>query len=328
MKTDSTKIAYRLLLITVFLVAALEGGGGMLDEPLVRWGYDFQADLTTVINIHIIVSVFEICIALVFLLWFLRDRAAKRKNRLERGTLIIPVLTFAGILAFGVLYGVIQTGSDLTVALWEVRGFLMMIAGYFLIGMFIRDDAQANHIVWVVLAAALVLSLNNIWMSIAYPVAVESNDLVYDHSDSVVLGLALVLCITIITYGGTRNQRRVAMAIAPILTICLMIMKRRAAFPVVGIGLIVVVIFLLRLRPRLFWIYVPPLALICTLYLAAFWNNTGTLGQPARAVSSQFNPDPRDYASNLYREVEKANILTNIAQAPVTGLGFGQPYHI
>lgn len=321
------KTAYRIFLTTVFLVVALEAGGNVLNDPLVQWGSNFESDLTAVIHIHIIVSVFEICIVLIFLLWFLRDRTAKRKFRIERGTLIVPLLVFAAMLLFGVLYGQMQPGPNLTEALWEVRGFLMMIAGYFLVSMFIRDDAQANQLVWVLLIGGLVLALNNLWIPVGYPGLLdEGNDLAYDHTDSVVLGLVLVLCLTIITYGGTRKQRRFAIIALPILILCLMIMKRRAAFPVFGIGIIIVVIFLLRLRPRLFWRYVPPIALLCTLYLAAFWNNTGTLGQPARAISSQFTPDTRDYASNLYRDVEKANILANIAQAPITGLGFGQPY--
>lgn len=320
------KTGYRIFLTTVFLVAALESTG-VLDDPLVQWGFNFQSDLTAVVHIHIIVSVFEICIVLALLCWFLRGAAAKRTLRLERGTLIRPLLVFAALLAFGVLYGQVQPGANLTEALWEVRGFLMMIAGYFLIGMYIRNDAQANQLVWVLLGAATVLTLNNLWIPIAYPAAMEGNDLAYDHADSVVLGLAMILCITILTYGGTRNQRRFAMAMLPVFLICLMIMKRRAAFPVVGLGIIVVIIFLLRLRPRLFWKYVPPLVLLCAAYLGAFWNNTGALGQPARAISSQFNPDPRDYASNLYRDVEKANIVANISASPLTGLGFGQAYH-
>src|SRR5579872_1640367 len=259
-------MGYRIFLATVFLVAALEGTG-VLDDPLVTWGYNFQSDLTAVIHIHIIVSVFAICVVLALLFWFFRGRAAKRAPRFEHGTLIVPLLALTAMLVFGVLYGQIQPAPNLTEALWEVRGFIIMIAGYFLIGMYIRNDAQANQLVWVLLGAATVLALNNLWIPIGYPAALEGNDLAYDHTDSVVLALAMILCITIITYGGTRNQRRFAIAMLPVFMICLMVMKRRAAFPVIGIGIIIVVIFLLRLRPRLFWKYVPPLAVLCAIYL-------------------------------------------------------------
>lgn len=319
------KTAYRVFLTTVFLAMMFETGG-IMANPLVQLGFDFHSDLTAVIHAHIIVSIFEICIVLAIILWLMRGRSAKRTVRFQRGSLVVPVLAFLVMLAFGVAYGQLQPSPNLTEALWEVRGFLMMTAGYFLLGMYVQGDEQANHLVWVLLTAASVLTLNNLWIAIGYSSLLEGNDLAYDHVDSVVIGVALILCIAIITYGGTRNQRRFAIAAIPVFTVCLMMMKRRAAFPVVGIGLIIVVVFLLRLRPRLFWKYVPPLTLLCVLYLVAFWNNTGTLGQPARALSSQFTPDPRDYGSNLYRAVEKTNIEANIAQAPLTGLGFGQPY--
>lgn len=324
MKQGANK-AYRLFLIVTFLAIMLESGG-LLADPLEQLGANFHSDLTNVVHIHIIVSVFEILILLTFALWLFRGSHVRRAVPFQSGTLYVPVLIFAGVLVFGVLYGQMRGGATLTEALWEVRGFLMMIAAYFLIGMFVHTDKEANHLTWVLLIAPIALAVDNIIRALAFASAIDGNDLAYDHVDSVVIGCAMLLCIAIITYGGTRWQKRYAYAALPIMIVCLLVMKRRAAFPVVGIGIIVLVIFLLRLRPRLFWKYVPALAIILAIYLAAFWNNTGTLGEPARAISSQFTPDPRDFASNFYRDIEKADILANIQQAPITGLGYGQPF--
>lgn len=319
------KIAYRLFVTMVFLATFLETGG-LASDPLAVLGTDFHSDLTAVIHIHIIVSIFEILLLLTLGFWLFRGKRAARAAPFQRGSLFVPILVFAGVLLFGVLYGQLRGGATLTEALWEVRGFLIMIAAYFFVGMFVRSDREANQLTWVLLLAPTALALDNVIRGITSATTIEGNDLAYDHVDSVVLGCAMLLCIAIITYGGTLWQRRYAFAALPIMVLAVLLMKRRAAFPVLGIGVIVLVIFLLRLRPRLFWRYVPAIALLVTLYLVAYWNNTGTLGQPARAISSQFTPDPRDAASNLYRDIEKADILANIQQAPITGLGFGQPF--
>jgi hypothetical protein len=48
-------------------------------------------------------------------------------------------------------------------------------------------------------------------------------------------------------------------------------------------------------------------------------------GQPARAIWSQFRPDPRDYTSNLYRQLENENLALDIKESLFTGTGFGVP---
>jgi hypothetical protein len=61
------------------------------------------------------------------------------------------------------------------------------------------------------------------------------------------------------------------------------------------------------------------------VYIPAYWNHDGTLAQPARAVRSQFQPDTRDAASNLYRKQEDVNLIRNIQASGVKGAGFGIP---
>jgi O-antigen ligase len=64
---------------------------------------------------------------------------------------------------------------------------------------------------------------------------------------------------------------------------------------------------------------------LLAVYLPAYWNKSGGLAQPARAIHSQISPDPRDAASNLYRLQENANLKLNIRQGGVLGRGFGTP---
>jgi hypothetical protein len=69
-----------------------------------------------------------------------------------------------------------------------------------------------------------------------------------------------------------------------------------------------------------------PAVIAFAIYLPVFWNNTTMLGQPARAVRSLSQPDPRDAASNLYRDLELINVRSTIHSNPIVGVGFGRPF--
>jgi hypothetical protein len=59
------------------------------------------------------------------------------------------------------------------------------------------------------------------------------------------------------------------------------------------------------------------------VYFPLYWNKAGALAQPAMAVRSQFSPNARDAASDLYRQEEDANLLFNIRTAGPLGRGLG-----
>jgi hypothetical protein len=202
----------------------------------------------------------------------------------------------------------------------------MLIAIYALTSVLVRSDDAVNDLVAVTFIAATVLALENVFRWFFILNRIVADDLAYDHVDSVVLVFAVMVCLGVLTFGGRRWQRRYALVLLPLLIVCMEIMKRRAAFAILAVGIVAFLIFFVRLRPRLFWKVVPPLAVLCTIYLAVYWNGNGSLAQPARAIRSQIAPDPRDLASDMYRLLEKYDIVLNIRQAPLTGLGFGRPY--
>jgi hypothetical protein len=61
-------------------------------------------------------------------------------------------------------------------------------------------------------------------------------------------------------------------------------------------GLILLAIFVFRLRRKVFYFLVLPLLLGYLGYVAAFWNAKGPLAEPARAVRSINDPEGRDVA--------------------------------
>ena len=319
------KFPYRLFLASTFL-ALLLGQNGLAKDPFAQVGWFYHADVKSWLGgIPIIFTLLELSLIVVALGWSMRARRYKKTWAFTRGTLWVPMLCFGAMIAVGLAYG-IAGGGDMTIALWEVRGFLMLGAMYFIAGMMMHEEKQLNQIIWVVLIAAMGLAIENIIRWLLYLRHATPNDLAYDHVDSVILAFALVLCAGLLTFGGTRRQRNFALVAIPVIFFAMEVMKRRAAFAVLFVGLVAFILFALRLRPRLFWKSVLPLAVIGTVYLVLFWHNTGTLGQPARAISSIIAPDQRDASSNLYRTIEKNDIIINIKSSPLFGLGFGKPF--
>ena len=67
------------------------------------------------------------------------------------------------------------------------------------------------------------------------------------------------------------------------------------------------------------------LAVVLMVYLPLYWNKSGGLAQPARAIHSVANPNRRDASSDLYRIQEYANLQINIREGKPLGRGFGVP---
>ena len=318
------KSTHRLFLGTVFLALVL-GQSSLGKDPTVVIGELFISDIKGWSPIPLVLSLLEVCLICVVIAWAFRGQRFKKSWAAYPGTLSLPMKVFGGFVLIALAYGLMR-GANLTIALWEVRGFLMLFFAYYLSGIFMRNETHLDQLVWVVLSGATTLAVVNILRWFLYLRHITADDLVFDHVDSVILVFALVLCVALLTFGGTRRQRRFALYIIPLLFFAMEVMKRRAAFAVLFIGIVAFVVFALRLRPRLFWKSVLPLSIIGAIYLALFWHNQGVWGQPARAISSIISPDARDLSSNTYRTLEKLDIIINIKSSPVVGLGFGSPF--
>ena len=310
-------LARRLFFATFTVTIAAEGS----------IGWYLTADIKSWAPIGIAFSIIELLMIVCVVLWLMRRESDRRAFAFERGRLYVPLLCFGGAIALGVLWGLVRGGDNLTYALFEVRAFGVMILAYFLVGMLIRNERDLSRLVWCVLIGTAALTLNNIYeYYFVFHGSRGLTDLSYDHIDSLMLTIGFVLCAGIVVFRGTRGQRRAALVLMPLIVFCLEIMHRRVAFAMLPVGLLMFAIVFYWLRPKVFWRVVPPLALMSILYVGMFWNNTGTLGQPARAIRSQISPDPRDASSDQYRVTEHADILQNIRSSRLTGLGFGQQY--
>jgi O-antigen ligase len=66
--------------------------------------------------------------------------------------------------------------------------------------------------------------------------------------------------------------------------------------------------------------------IVIGVFLAAFWDHqSGLIGELVRPFHSLYQPDSRDYLSNIYRQAEDANLLFTFKSSPLVGIGFGRP---
>jgi hypothetical protein len=151
---------------------------------------------------------------------------------------------------------------------------------------------------------------------------------VLGHEEALFFGVFIALTGALWLYGIEGRLRTTATALLPLVLMGDLVNSRRAAWLILGGGLIVLAIIAARSLPsrRLLVMRLGAVILVILgLYLPAFWNKSGGLAQPARAVRSTVAPSVRDASSDLYRVQEDANLRVNIKQGGVLGKGFGVP---
>jgi hypothetical protein len=320
--------AKRLFFIVLFLSILTEATTTYKDPWSGGFSWYFHADLQSWLpQTHVPFNPFEITIMVILLAWALRGRRDRRFH-FERGLLFWPVVVFGALLFISLLWGATQPGNNLTVGLEEIRALVYAILAYFLVGILFTHRRDLDTLTWVILISTLLMGIECI---IRYEFLLPGHavgDLDYDHEDATLLACAIILSIAMLLLGSTRRQKWFVIATLPIDLLGLMVTYRRAGEAALVTGLVFLAVILLRVNRSLFLKIVPITALLLSIYVAAEWNCTsGSLCQPARAISSQFNPDPRDAASNFYRLVERYDIILNIQSHPITGLGFGQQFN-
>ncbi|MFN8639719.1 MAG: O-antigen ligase family protein [Dehalococcoidia bacterium] len=120
--------------------------------------------------------------------------------------------------------------------------------------------------------------------------------------------------------------RAALLAYETLLVVAMMSTGRRAGTLVFVLATVALVALVVRHRRVMI-----PIALAAGLafaaYLGVFWNSQyGALGQPARAIRSQFQPDPRDQSSDSYRRTETYDVIATIRQDRLLGVGLGKPF--
>jgi hypothetical protein len=294
-------------------------------EPITSQAHVFQ-NLSGYTDLPIRLSAADLLMTLT-LLSLLARRVALRGGSFGR-----PVGLFLGVFGIGVVIGLARgSGWDVNALFQELRGGPgQMCLMYFLAVNLLRTRGQLVVLAWELV---LLVGVKSIQALLNYQDAQNlglSLEAVTGHEDVVLFNLAIVLTVLIALVGA---RTKLSYAVVPVALLALgaeLVTERRVAFVALGAALAMIAILYFSggsLRRGLAFGAVGCLAV--SAYLFVFWNESGPLGQPARAISGLLDPSTlseRDRSSNQWREIENRNIAYTIQQLPLTGVGVGQEY--
>ncbi len=343
LRADSTPaaIGWLLYLIGVVIIMVQPRYGvyliiffALAGDALLMYWYPFTKNFSSgesllYLNNAVYMSPMESYLGLTFISWLGRA-AAQRKWKFHIGPLFWTAILFISFIVLGLIYG-IGTGGNIEIALWEARPIFYLPLMLVLTSNLLTRREHVNHLMW---AALLALFIEGVIGVYAYFVGLKGDlsfvEAITEHSAAIHMNTLFVYVVGVWIYKGRWRQRFLLLFMIPPVLITYLATQRRAAFMALIIALILIVILLHRENRTAFWLIVPPLALAGLLYIAAFWNGSGTVAMPVKAIKSVVAEDQanaKDQASNLYRLIENVNSSFTIHQKPLTGVGFGQKFY-
>ncbi|NNJ11090.1 O-antigen ligase family protein [Chloroflexales bacterium ZM16-3] len=253
----------------------------------------------------------------------------ERRFRFYMGTLFWPALIFAFFITVGMGYGILRGGA-FKIALMEVRPMYYIPLMLILTSNLIETRLQVNRLMWIMaLAIAYKGIAGVIYVATVLQWDIGSVEQIGEHAMSIHFNAFFIFAIIAWFYHDSVLKRLIFPVLTPFLFYSFLANHRRAGFLTLGLGIAIILTMLYRENRKLFFTLAPTGLVIFLVYLAAFWNNTGSIGIIARAVRSVVGqPTARDAASNVYRDLENVNTMFNINRSPIFGIGFGNKFII
>lgn len=289
----------------------------------------FWMDITAYTNVHIIISVAELFMALLVVVWLLKG-VAQRNLSFQKGTLMLPIGLYMAMILVGELHGV-GTGGSLTTSLWELRAQIYMFLIYVLACSLIKTKAEVNKLAWILILGTGFRAIEGtIRYFIYFRDHVQQVVDVFPHDQAFFFNAFITLTAILLLYGGSQRLKRTALLLLPWVIFIDFATDRRAAVAALGLGLLLLLIATVVVNPasrRTARAILIALAVVFPPYYVMFQHKSGTLAAPARAIASNFHPDPRDAASNQYRTSEDYDIMATMRSSTVStliGYGFGK----
>jgi len=297
-------------------------------DPLMEPGRYMYSSLQSTLHLSGAIFIpFEMILLLTAAIW-LAQATMRRQLDFRSGVLGPPMLLFALALVFGVIRGTLA-GANFNYMFWESRFLFSMVLAYLVAANTIRTRAHVRMLLTLIFVCVSLSAIEGVWRKYALADAGllgPIHEFWYAHDGIVIWGLLLILVLAQQTFGGPRWQRLMGPFVALVTIFAMLVSERRAGLIAIMVALAVFILGLITINRKAFVRVALPTLLIASVYLPLFWNDTGTLGQAARAVRSISSPDPRDASSNAWRDLEAINVRATIASDPLLGIGFGRPF--
>jgi hypothetical protein len=268
----------------------------------------------------------DLLLGLVVLLWLVKN-APTAPFPWPRSRMAGAVVSVMAVVLVGVVVGVAHHG-DVRTAFTEIRPFFYLGVTYLLASVLLTTRAALRSMLWVLVLGSGVKAGLGLMLFFSVRHLQPRPEAVLGHEEAFFFGIFVIAVLGLWIFQVYGPLRTTATLLLPVVVLADLVNSRRLAFLILGVGIpVMLVIGMVRLphRRRRIWQILGGLAAVTAVYMPMYWNKTGGLAQPARAVRATVAPSQRDALSNLYRDQENANLRLNIAQAPVLGKGFGVP---
>lgn len=272
------------------------------------------------------VNAADLLLAAVVLIWLLRQ-VPNGPLPWPRTPVARRVLLLLGAVAFGIVVGVARHG-DVRTAFTEIRPYFYLSVTYLLASVLLTNRKGLRAVLWVFVLGTAFKALLGVMLFVQVRHVQPRPEAVLGHEESFFFGLYALLVLGLWVFGVEGRLRKVAVWLLPLVLLGDLVNSRRVAFLILGAGGLVMLVVGFACVPacrKRVGLLLVGLAVASAVYLPLYWNKTGSLAQPARAVRAQIAPSERDASSDLYREQENANLRLNIRQGGVIGKGFGVP---
>ena len=318
--------------VSLFELAQLEGPSGgayadaLTDRIPVFWNVNTILQVYGHVNFKgVPLNLLEVLLLLAGLCALVRSAYTRTAN-FRAGPLIWPIAVYMAFVAAAWVNGM-ATGGDFKISLQEIRSQFYFGLAYLMAFNMIREKAQLTAALWIVV---LCIGLKGILLTFRRYVTLHGLPLpdqgVGAHEEAFFFDAFAALLLSFSVCGTFPKLRWVMLALLPFVVLGSLACNRRAgtaAFVVIVPVLALAAYQALPARRRLIGLLSAAGVLAFAGYYSAFQNSGSILAQPARAIKSQFTPDPRDASSNAYRDAENADLMATIRSAPL-GYGYGK----
>jgi hypothetical protein len=244
-----------------------------------------------------------------------------------RSPLATAMLTLFGFVLVGIVVGKMH-GGQTRVALTEVRPYAYLLITFILASLLLVRRSSLRLVFWGIVVVVAIKAIQGLLIFKSVRHLAVRPDAVLGHEEALFFALFFLFTLALWLFEVEGTLRKTATWLVPVVLAGDLANTRRAAWLVLGVGLIAllaVTYATLPSRRKMVGRIAGALALFLAMYLPLYWNKSGGLAQPARAIHSAVKPNARDASSDLYRIQEDQNLWFNIREGKPLGRGFGVP---
>jgi hypothetical protein len=268
----------------------------------------------------------DLLLLILVAVWVMK-RGTSAVAPLTRSAVRTSILALLAAVALGLAVGLAHHGN-LRVALMEVRPYVYLAAAYLFASVFLTSRDAVRAVLWALVLGSGFKACQGLLIFLWARNLDPRPEALLGHEEAFFFGLFVCITLGLWLFQVPGSLRTTATVLLPVVVAADLVNSRRTAWLVLAAGLLTLVAVgfaCLAERRRFLKRLLVCVALFSAVYVPAYWNHTGGLAQPARALRSVIKPDTRDAASDLYRVQENANLKLNIRQGAPIGKGFGVP---